>query len=630
MMKLLRKYNKQLLAVTMVFLMIVFIGGTALESLMTPSFNPIVANSNLGKISQRDTAYADQSTRLLQSLGIPWQAYFTVGSEPLTQTDWVLLLREAERLGIKADVTAARVWLNNLQDSQAIDRVAIRLGIKPARMYQAVAEFQVIERTIRFLGSASPPSATAVRVAAKNALDKVKVQAVVFPATAFLDESQEFPEVALSTLLDTARETEAGKGLNFGYYVPTALRVQYIRIDRDKLAKQIGVPNLERRAREHYNKNRDSSTYKRESDGSEPDDQLGPLPPTYLTWDEAKETAVDIVRKQHADEIAGRIAMWLVDYTLEGFFDVESGDDGYKPAPDFVKRPEYYQEIISKLPAKLSYPDAISVEFTDFFTADSAENVPDIGVAYRDGQSWLGSLKTLAVKTKAVVAKVPDDAGVRTDEYISDFQTSLYPLTDADGNKFIFRVVDSKAAHPAESIDEVRDQLITDLRLKKAYEQAYIMADTLKCAADEQGLKPAFDTDEELQELSTNTTGPDRIGFFEPPTFSRVSRARAAEQFSGDATQYVSGLGQIPSASIARCFDLESAEHPTTIIELPDRATVIVVQWLETQTADEDDFNSLKTTLVSQLSSNERRKLVNHWLDPEQIRARNGYEMISR
>ncbi len=50
MMKFFRKYNKVLLAVFMALLMIVFVGGSALQSLLAPQRDPVLAESALGPV----------------------------------------------------------------------------------------------------------------------------------------------------------------------------------------------------------------------------------------------------------------------------------------------------------------------------------------------------------------------------------------------------------------------------------------------------------------------------------------------------------------------------------------------------------------------------------------------------
>src|SRR6187431_699877 len=99
MMKFFRKYNKQLLAFFMALLMIVFIGGSALQGLLRPDPNVEIAKSNLGSISQLDQRAASNETDLLMSMGQNWQNPLFSSADPLTTADWILLSREAEKLG---------------------------------------------------------------------------------------------------------------------------------------------------------------------------------------------------------------------------------------------------------------------------------------------------------------------------------------------------------------------------------------------------------------------------------------------------------------------------------------------------------------------------------------------------
>src|SRR5437867_4375284 len=98
MMKFFRKYNKQLLAVFMALLMIVFIGGSALQSLLQPSANHPVAKSKYGEVMLKDQQHASETTGLLETVGFPWQ--HPAGAEkPIELVDWILLQREAQALG---------------------------------------------------------------------------------------------------------------------------------------------------------------------------------------------------------------------------------------------------------------------------------------------------------------------------------------------------------------------------------------------------------------------------------------------------------------------------------------------------------------------------------------------------
>ena len=107
MMKFFRKHNKKLLAIFMVGLMIVFIGGSALQGLLTPQTNPVVANSNYGPVTLLDQKSANDQTNLLEMMGLDWRRPVPGGTKALETVDWIMLRREAKALG--AEVTPAAV-----------------------------------------------------------------------------------------------------------------------------------------------------------------------------------------------------------------------------------------------------------------------------------------------------------------------------------------------------------------------------------------------------------------------------------------------------------------------------------------------------------------------------------------
>ena len=66
------------------------------------------------------------------------------------------------------------------------------------------------------------------------------------------------------------------------------------------------------------------------------------------------------------------------------------------------------------------------------------------------------------------------------------------------------------------------------------------------------------------------------------------------------------------------------------VLELKDRAAVLLAEWVETKPAPEDDFNTLRKQLVSQLADARWRTAAAAWLDPEKVRARTGFALVTR
>ncbi len=634
MMKFFRKHNKELLAVFMVLLMIVFLGGSALNNLLTPRVNRVVAHTRLGDISYADQNTAKHLTEILERTGANWQTpipFFGPG-EPITTTDWIILTREAEELGLASDAAASMNLPGDLNEWSRL------LRVKPSQIVRAHAQLHAIQQTAWAVASASSLSEAEILAAARNALEKVQVGVVMLPAAAFVDEAQEFTEGEINVQFEAYRETEPGVGLEFGYYVPPAVRVQYIRIDRDALADDVRVASPERKAKTYFEENQKADpAFRRSPDalaGEEfdPGFEGPPLPPRspFLSWEEAREAAIQIVREQEADGAAARIADWLVQYAAEPWIDAKRDPESrYKAVPERVGDLGYYDEIVKRVPRTIAYPDVMSTGVTEFFSQAEAGQVEGIGEAsFRPEPGVVLSLGTLAFRGQGVVPQIPLEEGVNVSDYLADYQTCRYPIKDLDGNIYIFRVVDTHAGHVPESVEEVRDRVIADLRLKAGYEIAAARAESLRSCAESMTLVEAYESDAELVALKDTEFGGES-GYFDPLPFSRTTENQDPITSAGVGRDIGSGVGVVPREIVEKMFALADAEHKTQVFELPERATVMVVEWLETKQADGDEFAEKRESLAQRISMARMGGVIRDWLDPEQIRARNGFEIAT-
>ncbi|MFQ5591718.1 MAG: hypothetical protein ACE5HE_11180 [Phycisphaerae bacterium] len=638
MLKFFRKHNKTLLAVFMALLMIVFVGGQALQSLFTPETNLIVAETYLGRIETADQRRADASTRILAAMGLNWQHPMGGNNEPLTIVDWVLLTREAQRFQAQASIPSVKAWLGAREGD--VDAVARRLRVKPSFIYTALKELRSVQIVAQAMVGINVPSTAEVRKAVRDALDKVRVNAVVLPAEAFVDELRQFPESALTAQLEAHLDAKPAGPLDFGYYVEPTLAVQYIKIDRAKLAASIRVPNHEKKARHYYNENREKDPAFRRPppEPPSPDDEEpstaeeaeAEQPSPFLTWQEGRERAMHVVREQRAEEAAEQIANWLCSYDAERWLEVERGEDLYKAAPPAVADLDYYDSMIAQVPGTIAYPEALTVVVTDEFSRAEAHDVPEIGLAvYSPGRGATRSLAALAFRSQPIVPTIPTDAGSRYADYLSLYQTCPYPLKDEHGNLYVFRVVGSTPGHSPASLAEVRDRVVKDLRLIDGYELAKSWAATLRHLEGVESLKEAYEADGELASIFAEKEGHGG-GYFTSTPVARVNRDLLNAGIDTDQTYVGGGIGMVPSEVVNEWFELEYTVDHTDVYELHDRAAVLVVEWVETEPARFDEFEDMKGQLAGQLAARRTQAILADWFDPEQIRGRNGFELINK
>lgn len=639
MMKFFRKHNKKLLAVFMTALMIVFLGGGALNTMLQPSGDRVVAMSDLGSISLADQRIAEDVTSILRRMGRNWQRPLPGAAQPLETVDWILLAREAQKLGLGSDPSAMRT---SVADQTSVDEMARRLRRKPDQILHAMAEYaSVVQAALAVAGSAAPSEAE-ILAAARDAFETVRVNAVLLPGEAFVDQEADFTEDQVEDQYSTYREREPGSGINFGYYVPPRVKVQYARIDRDAIAEQVGVIDLERKARIFFDERRERDSAFRKPpeatavDAAASDEEALEGPPEekspYLAWEEAEDIAIGIVRKLEADSAASRIADWLIQRAGDPWLDIERQSDRYKEAPESVAGLDYYDALLAKIPRTISFSSAVSIGVTEFFSQEEAEDDPTIGRAsFRSERGGvLDNLRTIPFRSKVVVPDLQDMKGANPSDYLATFQTSRYPLTDPDGNVYVFRIIDTREGHIPESVDEVRERVVADLHLLQGFESAKARAESLRSCEEAMSLKETFESDEELITLKDTVEGLGS-GYFEPPPFTRASRYEAARgrgvQGYGTGSKYIGGgVGFVPNEVVDQCFALEETEE-TAVIELADRATVMVVEWVERQRVSDDEFPALREGFAAELARARTQTVIADWLDPDKIRARNGFKV---
>lgn len=623
MIKFFRKYDRVMLAVLLSLLMVVFIGGVALESALQPDPNFKVANTELGPIGNRDQMHAASTTEVLQRLGMNWNKPVAGSYRPLDIVDWIMLTREARRYATPIDERAARAWMG-AGGEDTINRMARNLRVKPEVILEAISDLRSIQQATQSIGAAAVPSTAQVRSAAKEVLDRAKVNAVVLPAAAFVDKSLTFTDAEIEAQWTPYKDVPQGEGLNFGYYMPLRVEAQFIVIDSNKIAEQLGVPNLEKKARKYYDENKGKFTKLSLGLAADPAD-----PGASATWEEAKTRAMDAVRKQVAKESAARIADWLVQSAAEPFVDAERLKTGYRKAPVDVAVDNYYGRLVANIPASINYPAAIEIGVALAFTETEADIVIGLGQStHRAGSGEIHTLRSLAFRSEPAVPVVPQNDGAGRSEYLSLWQTCPYPLTnDDEGKVFVFRITRSADGRASFNSKEVRTRITEDLRLLRAMDSARMKAKGLIACVGDSNLKDAFDADAELQARQKDPGGGE-IGFFTTPPVARAEQFQVGSDSPNQTVYAGPGVEIVPRNLIDEWFALANAPEKMTVQEIKNRAAVMVVELAEIKEATTEQFAGLRDLLSSQISSKRSQEAISSWMNPDNIRARNGFALI--
>jgi hypothetical protein len=354
--------------------------------------------------------------------------------------------------------------------------------------------------------------------------------------------------------------------------------------------------------------------------GGRPQPNIAPQPqqPFFETFTEAKEVALSIVRREEAIKRATRLANYLTQRLSEPWFEMPVGENLYRQRPPAVEEPGYYEKLIADVPPEFRYEGSLTVGETDWFTARNASRVPSLGVAMlRSADGSVVQFATLAFQVQGV-SEVPRSADVDRSFYLALYESCPMALRDHKDNLFIYRLVEVQPARPPETLDDVRERVIADARLKRAYDEAVRRANALAERAETLGLEAALKQDTELQEAAGIS---DQVA--KPPALARKPVGPR-----GDPTRpYVPRLGMVDEAFVEACFalgDPAEGEKRCTAIELPDKSKVAVVEYVKVDPMTKEAYVEARPMAKGFLWSERYRECLQEWFDPQLVRSRNG------
>lgn len=788
-----RKYNKKLLAVFASFVLVIWLGGDALVSMVGSDPSQFtVGKSRFGSVTGLDQNQAQFVQKLLEQVGLNWR--FPVGEvsgEPLDVNHWILLQREAKELDLSIGAGSILSLQPFSSIKSTVDMMAAQEDLQPAVFYHAFAQFAAIQEAVQLLTAATVPSLAEVRVVGKQTLDKANIEAVIIPAKAYVEKTEEFPEDQIAAQFDNYKAKEKGEGISFGYVVPHQIQMEYIEIDQGSIAQNLRVDEaaIEKLARKFFKespqdptfmrpiderigkvapvkaassesgdateadstasaepakgeagsaegaaseagtekpsedpepkdskgkgakgekdkKNRDGTKgggensadgeepsggsektggpragdepvmlpslgdaaaqeggeaaaqagtsaaaqetgdqktaeqdradeETRTSDASEEDGKeqtqeadpskrpyYGPIAPMYYeTWEDVSEKAIEKIRNDKAQEAAGKIADWLSRQLEDPWIGVLRNEEGFKIAPENVKVEGYLQALIERVPAKIAYPEAVTVKRTGMLKprnfaepeVESLANATDSRGGVRPAQ--------VGFRVEGLVTP-PESRAANDGPYLSLYQTAPYVFLNSITKKtYLVRVVDRIKSHVPEKVEEMRQEVIEDLRLLAGLKRAESYADDIVKAVHEGGsmeeaYKKMGDTTEIRKKavyyLDKKTTFPLMHLFF---TRYGITEEPPRPFISG-------GVGYIPAEVGEKIFALQTQDIGCERYVLEAEPAVLAVHWLELQPGDQKAFQDFVKSNFQLMTNTRAETVARQWADPKAIEAR--------
>ena len=566
MLRFLRKYNKYILAVFGTILLVTFLAGSAVTSLLSRMGQTSSEWATLGPNGDEELTVVDldnarRELRLLDRLGAG-NVRIPLFDDLDRPEHWFLLVREAESVGLVGGATASPEEL----------AVVVQLtGEDPRFILQTLAKLDGIAGLIQLYMGGSRYSDSRFKHIARERFHQVSAQFVVIEASS-PDEPAAYTEAQLQEQMDKYAEDFPGAGeMGFGYRLPDRVKLEWLIVPADSVRAVVADSDeLNPVAlRKHWRRNAD---------------RLGEPQPDADVPDAVRDDLLDTLTEQRLSEISrsGYNQLRREQRTLG-----QSG--GSSPLPEdweglsFTQLAKSLQETYG-----VSLPEYHAAGGQWLWEKDLAD-LEGIGLATttKFGQFPTGlTALVMAAKEFGGDDTIPVQRGLAGP-----------PLEGFDGSIYFFRITDTDPSRAPRSVDEVRDAVVADLGKIDAYQDLSESTATIETQARAQGLLSiamAYDTVvEPVRSFRwAGTVNLPKIRVPEQTVQSIVDRARS-----------------LPANS---SIDELAEEHRTFVLPVDDRLALLVVRLMSQRPLTETSYarqsqSGILQLVIMQPETEERR-----------------------
>ncbi|MBI1337197.1 MAG: hypothetical protein GC164_09580 [Phycisphaera sp.] len=497
MLRFFRQYvmNQWTLVIGGCILMVVFLLPSA--CLNSAQRDMTVGHLNGSTIKSSDLSAAESEVRVCSAvfplLGV--RAILTPGNmdvREFTPLQWVLMLKDAQAQGLSASEaevtdllrglgvneerlnvianslrTSKKYVIDSLRKRATIQRyMAASSGLREvsaadwAGMLLTAAQARMMRRGDLELGLLDM-STGSVRMSEpitesflQDTFATVRVSMVPVTPKAYMDKVEEPSEESMKKLFEEYKDKLIGQSepYGFGYRYPDRVKVEYLTIDRDKVAATVKVDEAE--ALKYYDENPSRYAPRAENENAPP-----LPPPAYLT---VRDAVYKDLKSQKTDDLSLEIARYARGLMIDDARG-QPMDGGYRDIPAEWK-PIALTDVAQKVQQKYGVLPSVVREDSVWMDSDALAALPGIGGTLISEADQIVRFADYAMSVREIADESGDYAFLR-------FQTRLPSETmrDYPGNLYLFRVIDAQRSHVPQSMDEVATQVRYDARRIEAY-----------------------------------------------------------------------------------------------------------------------------------------------------------------
>ncbi len=355
---------------------------------------------------------------------------------------------------------------------------------------QTLAKREGVGRMVDLYQSLNQFSDRRLRRHAWRSFAKVDADIVVIKAAPQLDDAAP-SEAAIEQQFEAYADLVPGEGeKGFGYRLPDRVKLEWMTVPLDSVRRMIEASDRLNGValRKHWRLN-----------------PAGRFPGV-----DTSQPVPDIVRTDLLDELADETMNEISRFGYDRLRAQRRGlpeDGGYLVlGSDWEQRRLSFTQLAQDIQGEFEV-DLPSYESTgqEWLEIDDLGDLPGFGRAattkFGPAPVGLGDL----------VAAAKEFGGSTT--LVVQEDVAAPPLRDVAGDVYLFRIIDTDASRPPESADEVRDQVIADLRRFAHYQRLAASADEIAAAARTRGLlAAALENNSRIERATRITIFDERLG----------------------------------------------------------------------------------------------------------------------
>lgn len=618
MLRTLRKHNKWILVVGGSLLMVTFLISGSAKQLQPNPAKQAVATIRGEKVTAGQMQVAAREFELLKD--IVGQGYLTSLGDMKDVTAWFLASQEAARAGLVGGPADGIDWLpaiaehlapayfrsipaerlqaelkeagsveayrekvidsiaGNLRDS--LPQYANRAGLSEAEGGLALAKLRGIERMFDLTLGAPRLSTARLAHEAANEYDQATINAVILPAEPLAKSLPEPTPEELQKQFDAYRAVApGGEGLGFGYLQPPRVKIAWLTIDRQAIASAVQLDPVA--VNKHWQQNR--TTFTGEFSAERPKIEA-------------------LLRNERAEAILGEIDRVLKARVNQATRSLDIDGARKVLPPTWAQTKPSLEALASDLVVAIKEFNGVTITAPTVTRMETAwVPVADLGTLPGVGSSVYSSA-TARLSLPQLVSRVHELSPKGDSDLQAQVPYVSTPLIDQLGNRYYIEVIDARQESAPASIDEVREQVVRDARLSKAYERLSAEAPEFRVTATLQGLDAVANAFE-ARFPGTDITPMNQI------LVTRTQVSFLAQQLNDvsfrDAVMDATGLLP-PTAKL----DETNVDARTIAKPVPAIASVVVAQIVQREPVTMEFVRAVRPAEVIQLILKERVRVV--------------------